>query len=274
MVAPPTLDPKLAFWIRVLTTSRGAATVMEATAPAMEATKSIQVFPFFSFIQHEIALRLTLSPGGRRVVGKLEQELFGHGRPTEQLPYLVSLYPLTRERERETLLTAKEPGAFLAIVHPHPRYKDPIPSSVTSLSRPRPRIESGLVCILILRTSSGRRTCCACWMFVYAVKKREKLTTSPIPVRLLANPYQYAFQRARQTQSNEKQQQDKTQNSRSRSSVHHHTTPLVPESRLEPSTAILVNQIPEPRLTAKLVHPLGDFVSGGVSQSGEQGQEL
>lgn len=74
--------------------------------------------------------------------------------------------------------------------------------------------------------------------------------------------------------SNEKQQQDKTQNSRSRSSVHHHTTPLVPESRLEPSTAILVNQIPEPRLTAKLVHPLGDFVSGGVSQSGEQGQEL
>ncbi|OWT40967.1 hypothetical protein C362_01181 [Cryptococcus neoformans Bt1] len=49
MVAPPTLDPKLAFWIRVLTTSRGAATVMEATAPAMEATKSIQVFPFFQF---------------------------------------------------------------------------------------------------------------------------------------------------------------------------------------------------------------------------------
>ncbi|OWZ46435.1 hypothetical protein C343_01666 [Cryptococcus neoformans C23] len=38
-------------------------------------------------------------------------------------------------------------------------------------------------------------------MFVYAVKKRVKLTTSPIPVRLLASPYQYAFQRARQTQA-------------------------------------------------------------------------
>lgn len=40
MAAPPTLEPKLAFWIRVLTTSRGAATVIEATAPAIEATKS------------------------------------------------------------------------------------------------------------------------------------------------------------------------------------------------------------------------------------------
>ena len=40
MVTPPTCELKLAFWIRVLTTSRGAATVMDATAPAMEATKS------------------------------------------------------------------------------------------------------------------------------------------------------------------------------------------------------------------------------------------
>jgi hypothetical protein len=37
---PEMLVLKLAFWIRVLTTSRGAATVMEATAPAIEATKS------------------------------------------------------------------------------------------------------------------------------------------------------------------------------------------------------------------------------------------
>lgn len=40
MVIPPTCELKLAFWIRVLTTSNGEATVMEATAPAMEATKS------------------------------------------------------------------------------------------------------------------------------------------------------------------------------------------------------------------------------------------
>lgn len=50
MVAPPTLDPKLAFWIRVLTTSRGAATVMEATAPAIEATKSEQEFFLFYLV--------------------------------------------------------------------------------------------------------------------------------------------------------------------------------------------------------------------------------
>ena len=37
---PPTLDSKEAFCIRVLTTSKGEATVMDATAPVMEATKS------------------------------------------------------------------------------------------------------------------------------------------------------------------------------------------------------------------------------------------
>lgn len=37
---PETLVLKLAFWIRVLTTSRGAATVIDATAPATDATKS------------------------------------------------------------------------------------------------------------------------------------------------------------------------------------------------------------------------------------------
>lgn len=41
MVIPPTCELKLAFWIRVLTTSNGEATVIEATAPAMEATKSV-----------------------------------------------------------------------------------------------------------------------------------------------------------------------------------------------------------------------------------------
>lgn len=35
----PTLDSKLAFWMRVFTTSSGAATVILATAPAMDAMK-------------------------------------------------------------------------------------------------------------------------------------------------------------------------------------------------------------------------------------------
>lgn len=112
-------------------------------------------------------------------------------------------------------------------------------------------------------------------MFVYAVKKTSKTYDFTNTCKTIGQSISVrVFNGLRQTQSNEKKQQGKTQNSRSRGSVHHHTTPLVPESRLEPSTAILVNQIPEPRLTAKLVHPLGDFVSGGVSQSGEQGQEL
>ena len=38
-VTPLTLLSKLAFWIRVLTTSSGAATVMDVTAPATEAIK-------------------------------------------------------------------------------------------------------------------------------------------------------------------------------------------------------------------------------------------
>ena len=39
IVTPPTLDSKLAFWIRVLTTSSGAATVILAMLPAILATK-------------------------------------------------------------------------------------------------------------------------------------------------------------------------------------------------------------------------------------------
>jgi hypothetical protein len=38
-VTPETLCSKLAFCIRVLTVSSGAATVIEATAPAMDAIK-------------------------------------------------------------------------------------------------------------------------------------------------------------------------------------------------------------------------------------------
>lgn len=38
-VTPRTLVSKLAFWILVLTVSKGAATVIDATAPATEAIK-------------------------------------------------------------------------------------------------------------------------------------------------------------------------------------------------------------------------------------------
>jgi hypothetical protein len=40
IAAPPTLELKFAFCIRVFTTSNGDATAMEATAPAIDATKS------------------------------------------------------------------------------------------------------------------------------------------------------------------------------------------------------------------------------------------
>ena len=40
MALPPTVELKLAFCIRVLTTSRGEATAIEATAPVIDATKS------------------------------------------------------------------------------------------------------------------------------------------------------------------------------------------------------------------------------------------
>jgi hypothetical protein len=39
MRKPDSLASKLRFWIRVLTTSRGAETMSEAEAPAMDATK-------------------------------------------------------------------------------------------------------------------------------------------------------------------------------------------------------------------------------------------
>jgi hypothetical protein len=72
-------------------------------------------------------------------------------------------------------LTAKLPGAFLAIVHPHPLYKLPTPSSVTNLTNPRPLIASGFVCILIFNTSNGSNTTspkpvkepAAAWMTIF-----------------------------------------------------------------------------------------------------------
>lgn len=60
-------------------------------------------------------------------------------------------------REISVKLTANDPGAFLAAVHPAPLYK-PIPSSRTIATTPRPRNAAGFVWRLILRTSRGRST--------------------------------------------------------------------------------------------------------------------
>jgi hypothetical protein len=79
-VTPETLVLKLAFWIRVLTTSRGAATVIEATAPATEATKSA-----VSWTPRRQGSGRTLGPGGLGVVLELEEVLLGHGGTTEEL---------------------------------------------------------------------------------------------------------------------------------------------------------------------------------------------
>src|SRR5258706_2395392 len=63
-----------------------------------------------------------------------------------------------RRKERvERCRTAKLPGAFRAIVQPHPRYSD-VPSSETIRRSPRPRKASGFTWRLILSTSSGRRS--------------------------------------------------------------------------------------------------------------------
>lgn len=37
---------------------------------------------------------------------------------------------------------------------------------------------------------------------------------------------------------------------------------------------MLLDQVPEPRLTTKLVDSLGDLVAGGVAESREEGKEL
>lgn len=106
---PERLLLKLAFWIRVLTTSRGAATVIEATAPAIEATKSAVSE---SHHCHVSILPLTLSPGGLGVVLNVEEVLLGQGGTTEELE---SEMPSTLS------LTANDPGALRAMVQPQPR---------------------------------------------------------------------------------------------------------------------------------------------------------
>lgn len=70
-----------------MTTSNGAATVIDATAPAMEATKSVNVKELLAdcalTIEHATTVDggdgHTLTPCGLRIVGKLEQVLLHDG---------------------------------------------------------------------------------------------------------------------------------------------------------------------------------------------------
>jgi hypothetical protein len=104
------------------------------------------------------SVKLTLTPGSLRVVGKLEDVLLGESGTSEQLKYRKMLSIRVPKWSRRPSLTAKLPGALRPMVHPHPLYRLAIPSSLISLTIPRPRKASGLVCILILSTSRGSRT--------------------------------------------------------------------------------------------------------------------
>lgn len=88
-VKPETFWQKLAFWIRVLTTSRGAATVIDETAPAMDAMKSEEGDQHISCVIHRHRRVLTLGPGSLRVVVQVEEPLLGGSRSTEELWWLA-----------------------------------------------------------------------------------------------------------------------------------------------------------------------------------------
>lgn len=119
-VTPETLRSKLAFWIRVLTVSRGAATVMDATAPAIEAMK---FWPHVAFEKSETPSIYSLVTADA---------------PKSYVR--VSSDPSVERKKKP--LTAKLPGALRAMVHPHPRYRV-VPSSMKMRMTPRPRKASG-----------------------------------------------------------------------------------------------------------------------------------
>ena len=62
--------------------------------------------------------------------------------------------------------------------------------------------------------------------------------------------------------------------SRSGSGLPDHLSVLLTEGSGEESTIVLDDEIPEPRLSSELVNSLGDLVSGSVSESWEEGEEL
>jgi len=113
------------------------------------------------------------------------------------------------------------------------------------LKSPRPRIASGFVCILIFNTSSGNST------------------TSPIPVKL-GIPH-LSFRDVSKGDGDF---------SPSRCGVHDQTPRLLPKRGSEPVTAVIVDHVSEVWLSAELVYPLRNFVSGGVSKTREEGDEF
>lgn len=140
-------------------------------------------------------------------------------------------------------LTAKEPGAFRAAVHPQPRYR-PKPSSATILRTPRPRKASGLVWRLILRTSRGSRT------------------ISPIPIRLSQVNTDFSILQRKSVVFS-------LINSPASSRVHNSLARLLAKSGLKILSIVLAQEVARNGLPAILVYSLEHLVAGGVAQTGE-----
>lgn len=123
------------------------------------------------------------------------------------------------------ILTAKDPGAFLAAVHCHPLYR-PKPSSFTILTTPRPRNASGFVCLLIFKTSRGSRI------------------ISPIPITLnqVCKPLH--------------SQHIAHRNLPSGKGRHHRLSSLLPKCSIESRDMVLLEVIPNERLSSILVNSL------------------
>ena len=142
--------------------------------------------------------------------------------------------------------TAKEPGAFLAIVHPQPRY-NVVPSSMKMRTTPRPRNASGLTWRLILSASSGRRT--------YYHRHYRTINDKGGCLRLLR------FQSSYRPRELVICLGSKEVRVRSSSSLHHHLSLSLAKSVREIRLVVLVDEVVKPWLPAKLVHTLSDFVA-------------
>lgn len=134
------------------------------------------------------------------------------------------------------ILTAKDPGAFLAAVHCHPLYR-PKPSSFTILTTPRPRNASGFVCLLIFKTSRGRRT------------------ISPIPITLNQErePVPFRWEINRNIPSGKR--------------GHHRLSSLLSKCWSKCRDMVLLEVIPNEGLSTILVNPLQNLPSSEQAHS-------
>lgn len=117
-----------------------------------------------------------------------------------------------------------------------------MPSSEIILNIPRPLNASGLVCLLILRTSRGSKT------------------TSPRPIKLCARHLSH-----HRTQS--RRYRDALSPASKR--IHHRLPRPLPERLVELIAMVLGQVIPHKRLTAVLVHPLKNLETSIASTSRE-----